>query len=109
MFSISINHLLEVAEQQTPNANTQQLLFIAEGGIYLSSDSQPLFRNLAQAEHFNHPLTAEEERRLLALDRKAKGGLLTSLEDIEFEKLLEIRRLYGVAAKAPHTAACIRA
>jgi|GEM_PF-5012264 len=109
MFTISINHLLEVAEQQAPNTIAQQLLFIAESGIYFSGGGQPLFRNLAQSERFNHPLTSDEERRLNALDRKAKGGLLSNLEDIEFEKLLEIRRLYGVLRNAQPSLAIIRA
>jgi hypothetical protein len=109
MFTLSINHLLEVAEQQQPNSNPDQLLFITERGLFLGGDNQPVFRNLAQADRFHHPLTTEEERRLKALDRKAKGGLLTYIEDLEFEKLLEIKRLYGVSSKAPYTSALIRA
>jgi hypothetical protein len=93
-----------VAEQHQTTSNHEQLLFITERGLFLGGDSLPVFRNLAQAERFHHPLTAEEERRLKALDRKAKGGLLTDLEDNEFQALLDIKHYFYIRGLYPSLA-----
>ena len=98
MFSVPVNHLLEVFEHYLalsgPRAS-ELMLHFSESSFAIGLDQAPAsFRNLKHPDRFDQPLTEWEERRLNTLDRKAKGGLLSEQEYIEFEALLEIKRYY---------------
>ena len=98
MFSLTINQLLEAFEShmaQTGDRSGEARLYFTEDAFYISStENNPYYRNLLGAGAYDRPLNYVEEKRLKALDRKAKGGLLSGAEDEEFEALLAIQQFF---------------
>lgn len=99
MLSLSINYLLEVFENHLalsgPTSGDAMLYFNGNSIAIGHESSANSFRDLKSSNRLHAPLSVLEQKRLNALDRKAKGGLLSEQEDAEFEALLEIRRHFS--------------
>lgn len=93
-----------VAGQFSTGSATMQynFSFIGQGYCIQSSTGTELKREAGIPESFEAPFAGEELHFFRALDRKAKGGLLSSYENAAYEALLEIQLYKQIKALHPN-------
>ncbi len=106
MLFFTINQMLELLESNmvaNKSLNGETQVFIDNDQLQIGDFSQALvYRSLLNKKSYDEHLTILEEKRRMVLDRKAKGGLLSANEDIEFEALNERKRYFETHQQLPH-------